>query len=298
MKKYIIIANPTAGRGSAELIINKAAELFQKKGVAVDFEFTQGPNDAARIAKRSLEHYDIIVAAGGDGTVNEIIPVLLHTGKPLGIIPAGSGNDFIKSLSIRPDVESAVDIILQGYTRTIDAGRMNEIYFVNGIGIGFDAAVNHASYGISHSKKGLYLYLLALLKTLGQYRPVKLAFSLEGEAEGSKQDTFLLTIGNGTTCGGGFRLTPAAKLDDHLFDITRVEPIGILPLLWHFPKVFSGAIYKAKKYARMYRSDRISIRADIDIPVHVDGEIYRGNTRHLEISLVPNAITVIANSAQ
>jgi len=292
MKKYKLIANPAAGRGRANAADRKVAELFRSKGAFFDLEFTKGPKDAAEIARKALADFDVIVAIGGDGTVNEIIPAMLFSQKPFAIIPAGSGNDFVKSLNIPSDFESAVDVVLQGKTKLIDAGRINETYFVNGVGIGFDAAVNHASYSINHSKKGLYLYLCALVKTLGKYRPVRLRIVMNGET--MEQEIFMVTIGNGTTCGGGFKLTPHARLDDQLFDVTLVRPLGLLPLLWHFPKVFLGTIEQAK-YARLERTSKITIQSLQPMPVHVDGEIYSGDCQSCEIEIIPNALKVVAN---
>lgn len=292
MTKYKIIANPAAGRGRANAADRKIAELFRARGAYYDLEFTRGPKDAARIARKALADFDVIVAVGGDGTVNEIIPAMLFSRKSFAIIPAGSGNDFIKSLNIPSDFASAVDVVLQGKTKVIDAGRINETYFVNGVGIGFDAAVNHASYKINNSKKGLYLYLCALFKTLGKYHPVRLRIVMNGET--IDQEMFMATIGNGTTCGGGFKLTPHAILDDQLFDVTLVRPLGLLPLFWHFPKVFLGTIERAK-YARLERTAKISLQSSLPIPIHVDGEIYTGNCQSCEIEIIPNALKVVAN---
>jgi diacylglycerol kinase family enzyme len=172
----------------------------------------------------------------------------------------------------------------------IDAGRINDSYFANGVGIGFDAAVNRASYGINHSKRGLWLYLCALAKTLGKYDPVPLTISMNGETSALK--AFLLTVGNGTTCGGGFQLTPMAKVDDGLLDVTLVRPLTLPQLLWHFPKVFLGTIDRAKQ-ASLSKTRKLRVESDGPVPVHVDGEIYTGETRSMEIEVIPGALTVI-----
>lgn len=293
MKTYKLVANPAAGRGKARRAIFAVEEAFRRRGAVFDLELTTGPQQAAAIARRALADFDVIVAVGGDGTVNELVPGMLFSGKPLGIVPAGSGNDFIKSLGIPNDIERAVDIVLRGRTRLIDAGRINDRYFANGVGIGFDAAVNRTSYGINHSKRGILLYLWALAKTLGRYDPVALTISMNGET--FEQETFLLSVGNGTTCGGGFKLTPQAKLDDHLLDVTLVRPLGLGPLLWHLPRVFFGTIGKAA-YATMKKTDRLRVESRGSVPVHVDGEIYEGDTTALEIEVVPKALFVICNS--
>ncbi len=290
MKKYKIIANPAAGRGRAKATIRKVAQLFKERGAAFDLELTLGPKQAAEIARKSLDGFDVIVAVGGDGTVNDIVPGMLFSSKPLGIIPAGSGNDFIKSLGIPNIIKAAVDIVLKGDTRTIDAGKINGTWFANGVGVGFDAAVNRASYE-GHSRRGAWLYVSALVRTLGKFVPVPVTIHMNGET--IKQDIFLLTIGNGTTCGGGFKLTPHARLDDGLLDVTIVKPLGIPTLLWHLPKVFLGTIDKVTRYARLTRTKKLTIESARTLPVHVDGEIFSGDGNVLAIEVVPHALTII-----
>lgn len=289
----MLIANPEAGRGSASVLAARAASLFKARGCLFDLELTKGPGDAGRIARAACPDHEVIVAIGGDGTVNETAAGMVFSARPLGIVPAGSGNDFVKSLGIPSDPEKAVDVVLQGSARTIDAGTINGRYFVNGVGIGFDAAVNRASYSIDRSRRGLQLYLRALLKTLGTYRPVPMSVTMNGVS--TEQEIFLLSIGNGTTVGGGFRLTPHAVLDDGLLDITLVKPIGLLPLLWHLPKVFLGTIDRVTKYAVTGRTDRLVVEASSAVPVHLDGEMYEGGEKRFEVRLVSGALTVIGN---
>ncbi|OGW42361.1 MAG: hypothetical protein A2010_08745 [Nitrospirae bacterium GWD2_57_9] len=293
MKKYRLIANPEAGRGRVSALVPRVLALFEARGASIDLAVTKSPRDAARIARESLDRYDAIVVLGGDGTVNEVLEPMLFARRPLGIIPAGSGNDFVKSLKVPANLEQAVDTILRGTTRVIDAGRINGRYFVNAAGIGFDAAVNQASYAINHSRRGLLLYLCALLRTLGRYDPVPMTVTMNGEQV--DENVFLLTAGNGTTVGGGFRLTPHAALDDQLLDVTLVRAIGLLPLLWHLPKVFLGTLDRVTKYAVSKRTARLVIESSLPVPVHLDGEIYTGAERRFEIEVVPRALTVIGN---
>ena len=292
-KKYKLIANPAAGRGRSGETVFRVLELLKARGVEFDLELTKGPRDAAIIARKALEGFDVIVAIGGDGTINEIMPGMLFSDKPLGIVPAGSGNDFIKSMGIPNNTNKAVDILLKGNARSIDVGKINGTYFANGVGIGFDAAVNRASYTINHSKRGLFLYFCALLKTLGKYGAVPLAITINREI--FNQSTFLLTVGNGTTVGGGFKLTPRAKVDDGLLDVTIVKPLALPVLLWHLPKVFLGTIERVKKYATLRRTEKLTVVSTGPVPVHVDGEIYGNGETRFEIEVVPKALRVIGN---
>lgn len=293
MKRHKLIANPEAGRGRARAAVLKVVELFKARGVPFDLELTTGPRQAAIIARKALDAFDVIVAVGGDGTVNDIVPGMLFAPKPLGIIPSGSGNDFIKSIGIPNDIGKAVEVLLRGETRVIDAGKINDTWFVNVVGIGFDAAVNRASYEIDHSKRGLWLYLCALVRTLGRFDPVPVRIMMNGAS--AEQDIFLLTIGNGTTCGGGFRLTPRARVDDQLLDVTVVAPLGIPRLLWHLPKVFLGTIDRVTAYARLTRTAKLIVESKGPLPVHVDGEVFAAEGNTLEIEVVPRALTVIGS---
>jgi diacylglycerol kinase (ATP) len=293
MKKYKLVANPAAGRGRSREAISRIRELLRVRGVEFDLELTKGPRDAADIARKALDEFDVIVAVGGDGTINDILPGMLFSEKPLGIIPAGSGNDFIKSVGIPTNAGKAVDLLLTGKAGLIDVGKINGTYFANGVGIGFDAAVNRASYTINHSKRGLFLYFCALLKTLGKYDAVPLKIAINHTV--FSQDVFLLTVGNGTTVGGGFRLTPRAKVDDGLLDVTLVKPLALPVLLWHLPKVFLGTIGRAKKYATLFTTKELTVEAAGPVPVHVDGEIYGNSETRFKIEVVPKALRVIGN---
>jgi diacylglycerol kinase (ATP) len=294
MKHYKLIANPASGGGRTRRIAALVVKELGRRGVLFDLEFTAAPRHAAEIAARACEDFDAIVAVGGDGTIHEIASGMLRCGKPLGILPAGSGNDLIKSLGVPNDIHAAIDILLRGRTRTIDVGTINGLCFVNVVGIGFDAAVNHNSHGLRWPSSGLLRYVAALIKTLGTFAPVPLTVTLDGRT--SSQDLFLLTIGNGTTCGGGFQLTPHAVLDDGLLDVTMVRPLRVPVLLWHLPKVFGGTIDKVIRYASLGTARKVRVESTGTIPVHVDGEIYREDTKALEIEIIPQALTVIGSA--
>lgn len=291
-KRYKLIANPAAGRGSARHVIMRAERMFRSEGIPFDLELTRRPGDAAEIARRSLPDFDVIAAIGGDGTVNEILPGLLFTGKPLGIIPGGSGNDFIKSLGIPNNIEKSFGILKEGREKIIDAGTVNGRLFLNGVGIGFDAAVNRTSYGINHSKKGLFLYFLAFLRTIGKYRSSSVKITFDGGS--LEQEIFLISVGNGTTVGGGFRLTPHARIDDGLLDVTIVRPLPLTLLFWHLPKVFLGTIGRVR-HASTMRTAKLKVESDSVIPVHLDGEVYAGDENIFTIEIIPKALTIIGN---
>jgi diacylglycerol kinase (ATP) len=216
---------------------------------------------------------------------------MVFSDTPLGIIPGGTGNDFVKALGIPCRLERAVDVLLAGRVRRIDVGKINTTYFANNAGFGFDAAVNRATCSDRRGRGGLSLYLRALVRTLGRYRPVRLTITLNNRTW--EQETFLLSVGNGTTCGGGFKLTPHARLDDQLLDVTLVQPLPLASLLRHFPKVFLGAIDRVS-YARTERTAMLTIQSAGPVPVHVDGEIFPESETVYELSVVPRSLNVIS----
>ncbi len=293
MNKYKLIANPGAGRGRSGSVVSRTIAAFDRRGAAFDLEMTQGPGDAAKIARRALQDYDVIVVVGGDGSVNEVLPGMAFSGKPLAIVPGGSGNDFIKALNIPASIEQAVAVIFEGAGRVIDLGRINGRYFANAVGLGFDAAVNRASYRVNHRKQGFGLYLRALITMLGKFEPVRMRIIVNDNS--FDENVFLLTAGNGTTVGGGFRLTPDAVIDDGLLDVTLVRPLGVPRLLWHLPKVFLGRIGKVEKYASLWRTQKLVIECSGPVPIHVDGEMFDDSPGRFEIEVVPKALTVIGN---
>ncbi len=293
MKRYKIIANPAAGRGRSESVVSRTVAAFERRGAAFDLEITQAPGHAAEIARAALEDYDVIVVVGGDGSVNEVLPGIVLSGRPLAIVPGGSGNDFIKVLNIPLSVEKAVAVIFEGTGRTIDLGRINGRYFANAVGIGFDAAVNRESYGINHRKQGLGLYFWALVRMLGKFEPVRMRIRVHGDP--FEEQVFLLTVGNGTTVGGGFKLTPDAVIDDGLLNVTLVRPLGVPRLLWHLPKVFLGSIAKVRDYTSLWRTQKLVIESSGPVPIHVDGEMFDDRAGRFEIEVVPQALTVIGN---
>lgn len=289
--KYKVIANPAAGRGKGREVFHKAEKLFQKRRMTCSFELTKSPNEAGKIARESCNSFDAIIGIGGDGTLNEIVQGIVHSGKPLGVIPAGSGNDFSKCLNLPGKLENIVEVIELGKTRIVDAGKFNDIYFVNGVGIGFDAAVNHECKKIKNLT-GIAAYFWAMLMTLSKYRPIPLRITLdEGTIE---RNTYLLAVGNGSVCGGGFKLTPHARIDDNILDVNIVDPITIPKLFWHLPKVFLGTIEKTR-YSTMKKTTRLKVESSSPLPVHIDGEAHMMNGGSHTIEVVPNALKIIGN---
>ena len=180
MSRYTFIVNPTAGKGRGGKLIEPLRKALDQRSVSYELLQTERRDHATQIAQRATG--SVVVAVGGDGTVNEIVNGLVGTDRSLGIIPAGSGNDLSKSINLPTKLHEAISVLLIGKVRPIDVGKVScyentglplsagnhhERYFVNGVGVGFDAAVAERTQRIKYLS-GTALYIMAVFQTLGR----------------------------------------------------------------------------------------------------------------------------------
>ncbi len=301
-KKYHFIINPIAGRGRAYLAIKKIRCILRNLNINHHISITNAPMHATELARATCNDNDVVVAVGGDGTINEVMNGLVDGKAILGVLPLGSGNDFAKVINVPKKIHEAIDIILKHQKKTIDIGKVktrklidnknilyDERYFINGIGIGFDASVAYESSRIKRLR-GLPLYISALFRALLKYKAHNFIVKLDELRLKSK--LFLIAIGNGVCAGGGFYLTPKAKLDDNRFDVCYVEHVGIFKILKIFPSVLKGL---HDRYAEVHftNTKNIEVESEENFYVHADGEIVGNNVNNAEINLIPAAINVI-----
>jgi diacylglycerol kinase (ATP) len=279
--KVAIIVNPVSGKGRSLGVLPKVVAWCRKEGVEFRLFTTTRPGDGvgqARLAR--IAGYERIVILGGDGTVNEVGQVLLGTNAILGVLPGGSGNDFLKMLSKKNSLEEAMRIAFLGEPHEVDVGTANGRPFFNVVGIGFDARV--ALKAMRSRLPGFPGYIWAVFKALRNHRPLPLEIELD-QLKFSENVT-LVSVGNGRSSGGGFYLTPRAKLDDGLFDICIM---GFFPRSKVFnvlPRALKGTHVRLDG-VRVYRSRRILVRSAEGFPVHIDGEPQPEPLEKLEIMM-------------
>ncbi|MEZ4865982.1 MAG: diacylglycerol kinase family lipid kinase [Caldilineaceae bacterium] len=290
-----LICNPTAGRGRAGRLLPDVQATLATLGVESDVVLTHHASEATALAAQASEDFALVIAMGGDGTLNEVVNGLVQTqrtaGTRFGVIPVGTGNDFGKMLAISQDWRAACRRIAQGQTRRVDIGCVNGRIFLNNVGIGFDAQV-----GIEAQKirwlRGQAVYLAALARNmLLSYRTPEVCIHLDDRT--IRQSMTLLTIGNGRCSGGGFWLTPNAQVDDGLFDICLVRGLSKAQMLALVPSAMRGTHITAKP-VQMSRARRITVTSHDPLPVHVDGEILYTDAHDLTVELLPAALDVIA----
>lgn len=303
MSDFEFIVNPRAAKGAAAEIGHRLKRELMARGVAHEIHLTQYQGHASELARKATAR--VVVAVGGDGTVNEVANGIVGSGKALAIIPAGSGNDLIKSLHIPAEFKPALDLVFRGQVRNIDVGHVrctkngaagtgslagNDRYFVNGVGIGFDAAVAARTSEIPYLR-GVLLYVAAVFQTLGKYQaPVFRVSYGHGEREFSG---LLIAIGNGACAGGGFYLTPRAKPDDELLDVCMVNDVPLLKILRLMPKVMKGG-HEGDPDVEFVRSRKIRVDGSRPFYVHADGEIVGRNVTGVSVELATARLPVLA----
>jgi diacylglycerol kinase (ATP) len=301
LTEFTFVMNPMAAKGAAKKIDTIVERLLPGFGSTYEIVRTERPGHATEIAREAQSR--VVVAVGGDGTINEVVNGLVATGKVLGIIPAGSGNDFIKSAGIPKDILKSIGILRSAKARQIDlgtvacgtqqAGSMNyapKRYFVNGVGIGFDGQV---AWRVSQSKhlRGTLAYFVAVLKTLNNYDSPEFSIALDDVV--SKGRKLLLATGNGKCAGGGFYLTPEAAIDDGWLDTCAIEDVPVRRILRLIPAVMSGKplSHPAVSYAR---AKKIRVESPQKFYVHADGEVVGHNVSGVVMEVVPRGVDLLA----
>jgi diacylglycerol kinase (ATP) len=275
---YYFIVNRVSGNGKGLKVWKKVEKLLKEKRVNYQVRFTERPKHAVEIAKEfSSEKCDAVVAIGGDGTIHDVANGLIGSNIPLGIIPAGSGNDLARALDIPMDYKKALERILMGKQRTIDVGRIGKEYCITVTGIGFDgkvAEVNNSSKyknWLNFIRLGALSYGFSVLHVLLNYRPVNIQLKVDGKSF-VFFNVWLIAIANIPNYGGGIRICPDACYNDGLFDICIVHNITKWELLRMFPKAYKGK-HVFHPSVTMIKGKHVEVTSGWPVIVQSDGEI-------------------------
>ena len=268
------------------------ATRLRESGIVYDEAATSRPLEAIEIAQRDAPRYDCVVAAGGDGTVHEVVNGLMRAGATaaLGLIPLGSGDDFAKLLPPADPVAR----LKRGTLRRFDVGRVvarETRYFANGMDIGFGAHGARNVASVPGFFKGFAAYLGALALTLLRYPSLRVRVRID-DAAPATLTTVMTAVMNGTTFGGKFRVCPEARPDDGLLDLLIVDAIGRVAILSLVRKILRGA-HAGDPRLRLLRVRRMAIESDCALLVEADGEIAFDDARRLEIDVLPGALQVV-----
>jgi diacylglycerol kinase (ATP) len=293
--KWVFIVNPIAGNGFGKTIVPKLEEMIKKHGVKADIVFTERSGHATQLSEKYLrEGFKYIIGVGGDGTINEIArPLVNEKDVTVGIIPAGTGNDFIQILGFPNRFEDKDwDIFFEKNVAAMDTGSCNGIMFLNGMGLGFDAQVAAENYTEPGKVKkgGKHKYIWHIVKTLLFFREKRMIVNTENGRH--ETDCFINTIAIGRRFAGGFLLTPKAIANDGLLDVCSIKRLSLPERFAILLKVPRGA-HADDKRVNYYQTSGIDLEFTEEVPFHVDGELYFA--KKFEVSILPGALKMIYN---
>ena len=288
-KRIIFVVNPISGTQGKKAILKCIDERLDRSIYDYSIVKTEYAGHATQIAANAVrEKVDVVVAIGGDGTINEIARSLVHTETVLGIIPCGSGNGLARHLRIPMDPKAAIDVINRGYELCIDYGKINNILFFCTCGVGFDAFISlkFADSG----KRGLLTYLENTLHESLRYQPE--TYEIENEEGTVKYKAWLIACGNASQYGNDAYITPQASLTDGLMDVTIMEPFTVLDVPSLSFQLFNKTIDQNSRVKTM-RAKKIKIHRANDGVMHFDGDPLMAG-KELEVEIVPSGLRVIA----
>lgn len=312
MLTHLVIVNPIAGRGLGARRRREAERLLDAGGLAYETFVTRASGDARRVAREEAARYGVIVALGGDGTIQEVAgglaearlardPADTRPLAALGILPAGTGNDLIKSLRLPADFAAACRRLCAGQPRALDLGRLHwreagdpderERLFVNNVGLGFEGQVGWAANRLRLPLRGAPLYLLALLSVLAKLGNPRLALTWDG-VESPARPLLLVSVGNGSTSGGGFKLNPLANPFDGRLDACAADARSRLEVLRLIPRGLKGT-HLGLPGMESRRFTRLSVRGETPFAGHADGELLSERMLSADFEVLPGLLPIL-----
>ncbi|MGI9206268.1 MAG: diacylglycerol/lipid kinase family protein [Woeseiaceae bacterium] len=292
-----LLYNPVAGRGRAGRLAPSIVQEFESRGLKIDLIASTGVGDLERkVHELAASGATQIVLAGGDGSIHEAANGILASGSnaSLGIVPVGTGNDFAKSIATplewrQATAQLAIRIRNAEPCRTVDAGKMNSRFFINGAGIGFDAKINNIAKKYQWPIGDL-VYLFAVFEGLWDGVVTPNVHIRYGTVEYEGPIT-LANISNGPWVGGMFRIAPMADVSDGQFDLILAEPMSRARILGLLPKLIRGT-HLGHAGLRHVQVRDFSLEADAPLPSHLDGESQPLQTA-FNAQILPAALKII-----
>lgn len=276
-----IVCNPTSGNGTGKAVFERIAHRLTQEGIPFVSRLSGQPLEAISLAAEAVRQgADTVIAIGGDGTLHEVAQSLTGTGVRFGIIPAGTGNDYIKTLRIPADPDQALDLILKGEAKPVDTVRINDRLFINEAGCGFDVMVLDYAEKAKKIVKGILPYLHGVIQTILHYRDTVLRLQLD-DGEITERKLLVLAVANGRYIGGGIPIAPEAVPDDGKLDVLTVGGMSKARMFSVLPGLLQGKIQTFPETIHSYaRKVHVWSRG---LRVNIDGEILTMDEAEIEI---------------
>jgi len=275
-----VIVNPVAGSGFALTVGQKVDAILTSRGIEHNIYYTESVGHATLLAREAAQRgVATVLAVGGDGTLSETAAGLVGTQTALGVIPAGTGNDFIKVIGTPKKWDEALDYVLNHPAHPLDTGIINDSFFINVCGAGFDVMVLEYALKAKKHMRGMLPYLYGVIAAIKAFKPFEMLIEIGDELK-LKGKYMLCSIANGQYIGGGIPIMPRALVDDGYLDVLVVDTVPAWRIPFYLPALLGGTLLKTK-IAHHYRTPHCRLTSH-NMRLNLDGEIVPMETAHFE----------------
>ena len=290
MRTILFIINPKSGTDKKLYVRQIIGKKIDVSKFSYQVRYTEYAGHAEVLAREAVKKgTDIVVAVGGDGTVNEVARALIHTQTALGIIPCGSGNGLARHLQLPMDPEGAIQMINEACIKSLDYGTMNNLPFFCTCGMGFDAFVSMKF--ANSGKRGLLSYIENTLRETLTYKPDTYTLTLDDQQ--IEQRAFVIACANASQYGNNAFIAPAATMSDGLMDITVLEPFSAIEAPQLALQLFNGTLTTNSR-VKTFKARKAHIKRLSKAPVHVDGDPLLTDTE-IDVEIHPKGILMVVN---
>ncbi|HET8814017.1 MAG TPA: diacylglycerol kinase family protein [Solirubrobacterales bacterium] len=283
-----LLVNPSSAGGKTLRLLPRVEAALDARRAVFRVEKTKSLEHGVELALRAVELGEVPVVVSGDGLLGAVGGAMAGSDTPLGLIPAGRGNDLARSLGIPEEPEAAVDVVLGGATRRIDVGEANGKRFLGIVSVGFDSECNRLA-NETHFLRGNLVYVYSMLRTLIGWRPAR--FTIADGGSRRRITGYFVAVANNKVYGGGMYIAPDAELDDGQFDVVSIGEGSKLSFLLGLKDVLRGT-HLDKAEVNVFRASRLDIDASRPFPVYADGD----HLTDLPVSLrvLPRCLSILA----
>ncbi|MEX0647024.1 MAG: diacylglycerol kinase family protein [Balneolaceae bacterium] len=290
--RVCFIVNPAADRYRSVRHVDWLNREAKKRWACFEIIISPENQPVSELAAEKAGIFDIIVACGGDGTVNQVVNGIAGTGAALGIIPIGSGNDFVKTLYKDTSLAACMEAIAGGKMVSADLISCRgdvKTWCINTLGIGLDGLANYHAKSYRRLR-GSVIYVLGALKAVFGFRGSRMSLTIDGEKLNGKY--LMVTACNGKWEGGGFLIAPGANPFDGSAELVIIKKMSVAGILSYLPRFWLG-FSKSIKAVKTYRCETVEIHSNKPVAAHCDGEHLGENLQHFKLAIVPGAIKII-----
>jgi YegS/Rv2252/BmrU family lipid kinase len=287
-RKALFIINPVSGGKKKDNVPGLIEKNLDESIFDYKVVFSDSAGHAHIIAREAVGKFDLIVAVGGDGTMNEIASAIAGSDTVIGILPYGSGNGLARFLNIPMDVEKAIQSLNAWHVEAIDAMKANDEWFFNMAGLGFDA---HIAEVFSHDKtRGFITYIRSAFREISNYKPATYNINIDGREY--RREAFMLSFANSSQYGNNAHVSPGASVQDGLVDVCVIKAFPVWRLVEMGIRMLTKTAERSK-YVEIIRGKRVIVNREMTGPLHLDGEpLIAGNT--VEINVIPASLKILA----